>query len=50
MCDDGLVFLYFDGHCEWRTTVHCSDNPLDNVFAAEGGVCAADTDSWLRRP
>ena len=55
---DGGNFLRFDGHVSYETTVYCSNNPLDHVFAQQSAIDSgtgwdtwyAETDAWLQRP
>jgi len=37
---EGQNIAMFDGHIKWTNTVYCSENPLDNIFAWNGGTGA----------
>ena len=47
---DGGNVLYFGGHVLWKSTVYCSNNEMDNIFADEDDPWHYDTDSWIQRP
>jgi hypothetical protein len=46
---DATVLL-LDGHVRQTRTAYASDNPLDNIFRAEGGDWDPETDSYIDRP